>query len=207
MTVCVDSKSRTQTATCCSSVDLVHEHRLSRDASRRVSVRVASGRARRTEARRRASVLRLLLPATDRHRCRTTGAFLQLHLRGLRGRDDVLKATTIQALHGRVARRRAANCPLSPLPEVRMPRVGLRSRVTDEHRSNVHGSRSTACRPAERVPGERARFVGVRSDVRARKECRTASRRPLPGIAVRHIRLASPSAEARGSPGRPGCGP
>jgi D-alanyl-D-alanine carboxypeptidase len=29
------------------------------------------------------------------------GRFLQLHLRGLRGRDDVLKATTIQALHGR----------------------------------------------------------------------------------------------------------
>jgi CubicO group peptidase (beta-lactamase class C family) len=31
------------------------------------------------------------------------GRFLQLHLRGLRGRDDVLKATTIRALHGRVA--------------------------------------------------------------------------------------------------------
>jgi CubicO group peptidase (beta-lactamase class C family) len=31
------------------------------------------------------------------------GRFLQLHLRGLKGRDDVLKATTIQALHGRVA--------------------------------------------------------------------------------------------------------
>jgi CubicO group peptidase (beta-lactamase class C family) len=29
------------------------------------------------------------------------GRFLQLHLRGLRGRDDVLKATTIQELHGR----------------------------------------------------------------------------------------------------------
>ena len=28
------------------------------------------------------------------------GRFLQLHLRGLRGRDDVLKATTIQDLHG-----------------------------------------------------------------------------------------------------------
>ena len=31
------------------------------------------------------------------------GRFLQLHLRGLRGRDDVLKATTIQELHRRVA--------------------------------------------------------------------------------------------------------
>ena len=31
------------------------------------------------------------------------GRFLQLHLRGLRGRDDVLKATTIQDLHKRVA--------------------------------------------------------------------------------------------------------
>jgi D-alanyl-D-alanine carboxypeptidase len=28
------------------------------------------------------------------------GRFLQLHLRGLKGRDDALKATTIQALHG-----------------------------------------------------------------------------------------------------------
>jgi CubicO group peptidase (beta-lactamase class C family) len=31
------------------------------------------------------------------------GRFLQLHLRGLRGSDDVLKATTIQDLHRRVA--------------------------------------------------------------------------------------------------------
>jgi len=31
------------------------------------------------------------------------GRFLQLHLRGLRGRDDALKATTIQDLHKRVA--------------------------------------------------------------------------------------------------------
>jgi CubicO group peptidase (beta-lactamase class C family) len=31
------------------------------------------------------------------------GRFLQLHLRGLRGRDDALKATTIQELHGKVA--------------------------------------------------------------------------------------------------------
>ena len=31
------------------------------------------------------------------------GRFLQLHLRGLKGRDDVLKATTIQELHRRVA--------------------------------------------------------------------------------------------------------
>ena len=31
------------------------------------------------------------------------GRFLQLHLRGLRGRDDLLKATTIQDLHRRVA--------------------------------------------------------------------------------------------------------
>lgn len=31
------------------------------------------------------------------------GRFLQLHLRGLRGRDDVLKATTVQDLHRRAA--------------------------------------------------------------------------------------------------------
>jgi D-alanyl-D-alanine carboxypeptidase len=34
---------------------------------------------------------------------RDYGRFLQLHLRGLRGRDDVLKAATIQDLHKRVA--------------------------------------------------------------------------------------------------------
>ena len=34
---------------------------------------------------------------------RDYGRFLQLHLRGLRGRDDVLKATTVQDLHRSVA--------------------------------------------------------------------------------------------------------
>ena len=38
---------------------------------------------------------------------RDYGRFLQLHLRGLRGRDDVLKAVTIQELHKKVA-------PVSP---------------------------------------------------------------------------------------------
>jgi CubicO group peptidase (beta-lactamase class C family) len=53
------------------------------------------------------------------------GRFLQLHLRGLKGRDDVLKATTIQALHGRAA-------PDDPAPGLGMgwtlmPRDGVRS--------------------------------------------------------------------------------
>jgi CubicO group peptidase (beta-lactamase class C family) len=34
---------------------------------------------------------------------RDYGRFLQLHLRGLRNHDDVLKATTIQELHRRAA--------------------------------------------------------------------------------------------------------
>jgi CubicO group peptidase (beta-lactamase class C family) len=38
---------------------------------------------------------------------RDYGRFLQLHLRGIRGRDDVLKASTIQELHKKVA-------PVSP---------------------------------------------------------------------------------------------
>jgi CubicO group peptidase (beta-lactamase class C family) len=53
------------------------------------------------------------------------GRFLQLHLRGLRGRDDVLKATTIQELHGSVA----ANDPAagSGMGWAVMPRDGVAS--------------------------------------------------------------------------------
>ena len=53
------------------------------------------------------------------------GRFLQLHLRGLRGRDDVLEATTIQDLHNAVA-------PITPgsgtaMGWSLMPRDGVRS--------------------------------------------------------------------------------
>ena len=53
------------------------------------------------------------------------GRFLQLHLRGLRGRDDVLKAATIQELHRSVA-------PLNSSPGFVMgwsvmPREGVQS--------------------------------------------------------------------------------
>lgn len=56
---------------------------------------------------------------------RDYGRFLQLHLRGLRGRDDVLKAATIQALHRQVA-------PISPatgsvMGWSVMPRDGVQS--------------------------------------------------------------------------------
>jgi CubicO group peptidase (beta-lactamase class C family) len=53
------------------------------------------------------------------------GRFLQLHLRGLQGRDDVLKATTIQALHGRAAPDHAA-LGLA-MGWALMPRDGVRS--------------------------------------------------------------------------------
>jgi CubicO group peptidase (beta-lactamase class C family) len=46
------------------------------------------------------------------------GRFLQLHLRGLRGRDDVLKATTIQELH---------RAPGSAMGWAVMPRDGVES--------------------------------------------------------------------------------
>jgi CubicO group peptidase (beta-lactamase class C family) len=52
------------------------------------------------------------------------GRFLQLHLRGLRGRDDVLKATTIQDLHKRVPNDPA---PGSVMGWVVMPRDGVES--------------------------------------------------------------------------------
>jgi CubicO group peptidase (beta-lactamase class C family) len=53
------------------------------------------------------------------------GRFLQLHLRGLRGRDDILKATTIQDLHKRVA----PNNPAlgSTMGWAVMPRDGVES--------------------------------------------------------------------------------
>ena len=53
------------------------------------------------------------------------GRFLQLHLRGLRGRDDVLKATTIQDLHRRVAPNNAALG--SVMGWAVMPRDGVES--------------------------------------------------------------------------------
>jgi hypothetical protein len=52
------------------------------------------------------------------------GRFLQLHLRGMRGRDDVLKATTIQDLHKRVPNDPA---PGSVMGWVVMPRDGVES--------------------------------------------------------------------------------
>jgi CubicO group peptidase (beta-lactamase class C family) len=52
------------------------------------------------------------------------GRFLQLHLRGLRGRDDVLKATTIQDLHKRLPNNPA---PGSVMGWVVMPRDGVES--------------------------------------------------------------------------------
>ena len=54
-----------------------------------------------------------------------SGRFLQLHLRGLRGRDDVLKATTVQVLHRKTA-------PINPslgfvMGWSVMPRDGIQS--------------------------------------------------------------------------------
>jgi CubicO group peptidase (beta-lactamase class C family) len=53
------------------------------------------------------------------------GRFLQLHLRGLRGRDDVLKATTIQDLHGEASPKGSARG--SALGWSVMPRDGVES--------------------------------------------------------------------------------
>lgn len=53
------------------------------------------------------------------------GRFLQLHLRGLRGRDGALKATTIQELHGRVATKNPARG--SAMGWTVMPRDGIES--------------------------------------------------------------------------------
>ena len=53
------------------------------------------------------------------------GRFLQLHLRGLKGRDEILKATTIQELHGRVASNKGA--PGSGMGWAVMPRDGIAS--------------------------------------------------------------------------------
>jgi len=49
-------------------------------------------------------------------------------------------------------------------------------------------SRSTACRPAERVPGERAGLMGVRADVRARKEYPHRFRRPTTPVVGGSVR-------------------
>lgn len=63
------------------------------------------------------------------------GRFLQLHLRGLRGRDDVLKATTIQALHGKGAPNR---------PTVQGPGMGWNVMPRDGVASHEHFGSSGA---------------------------------------------------------------
>lgn len=54
------------------------------------------------------------------------GRFLQLHLRGLKGRDDILKAATIQELHTRVAPS-TANAAGNLMGWSLMPRDGVES--------------------------------------------------------------------------------
>jgi hypothetical protein len=56
------------------------------------------------------------------------GHFLQLHLRGLRGRDDALKAATIQELHGRAASdNRLSGSATGAMGWTVMPRAGIES--------------------------------------------------------------------------------
>ena len=62
------------------------------------------------------------------------GRFLQLHLRGLRGRDDVLKAATIQDLHGIV----------TPANPVRRPGLGFNAMPRSGVQSHEHFGSSGA---------------------------------------------------------------
>ena len=99
-----------------------------------------------------------------------SGRFLQLHLRGLRGRDDVLKATTIQALHGGplrtsgarpgdgmgpdAARRRRVARTLRQLRRIR--RLRDCSAVARRRRGRVHQCRWRAGREGRGRPGRAA---------------------------------------------------
>ena len=67
----------------------------------------------------------------------------------------------------------------------------------------VESSRSTACRPAERVPGERAEVVGVRADVRVRKEYPHRCRASHPTCVLTRIRGCCRAAGRRHGAGGP----
>jgi CubicO group peptidase (beta-lactamase class C family) len=61
------------------------------------------------------------------------GRFLQLHLRGLRGRDNVLKATTVQDLHRKAA-------PINPSLGFAMGSVMLRDGVESREHVGSYGA-------------------------------------------------------------------
>lgn len=103
------------------------------------------------------------------------GRFLQLHLRGLRGRDDVLKATTIQDLHRKVA-------PINPFLGFVMGWVVM---MRDGVESHEHGGSYGAYVAHATIQPSRDLAVGVFTNVGAGQDLKDAVAKLAMEIAAR----------------------
>ena len=109
------------------------------------------------------------------------GRFLQLHLRGLRGRDDVLKATTIQDLHRKVA-------PINPSLGFVMGWVVM---MRDGVASHEHGGSYGAYVAHATIQPSRDLAVGVFTNVGGGQDLKDAVAKLAMQIATR---LSNPPA-------------
>jgi D-alanyl-D-alanine carboxypeptidase len=103
------------------------------------------------------------------------GRFLQLHLRGLRGRDDVLKATTIQELHKKVP-------PINPVLGFVMGWVVM---MRDGVSSHEHGGSYGAYVAHATIQPSRDLAVGVFTNVGGDQDLKDAVARTAMHIAAR----------------------
>jgi CubicO group peptidase (beta-lactamase class C family) len=103
------------------------------------------------------------------------GRFLQLHLRGLRGRDGVLKATTIQDLHRKVA-------PINPVLGFVMGWVVM---MRDGVESHEHGGSYGAYVAHATIQPSRDLAVGVFTNVGAGQDLKDAVAKLAMEIAAR----------------------
>jgi CubicO group peptidase (beta-lactamase class C family) len=106
---------------------------------------------------------------------RDYGRFLQLHLRGLRGRDGVLKATTIQDLHRKVA-------PINPVLGFVMGWVVM---MRDGVESHEHGGSYGAYVAHATIQPSRDLAVGVFTNVGAGQDLKDAVAKLAMEIAAR----------------------
>lgn len=114
------------------------------------------------------------------------GRFLQLHLRGLRGRDDVLKATTIQALHG-----------LSPDKPGRGPGMGWTVLPRDGVESHEHVGSYGAYVAFATIQPSRDIAVGVFTNMGGGQDLRNAVARVALRIAEQVSTAGQPAGRSR----------
>jgi CubicO group peptidase (beta-lactamase class C family) len=106
------------------------------------------------------------------------GRFLQMHLRGLRGRDDGLKARTIQALHGR-----------SPYKPVRSAAMGWTVMPRDGVESHEHRGSSGAYVAYVTIQPSRDVAVAVLTNIGSVQDLREVVARIAQQIAARYDKV------------------